>query len=64
MFVTRPNTSVRVEKKPFLVFLADVVVEVLCETKLTMKLQNEISHLRLLLGRTFLFMLTCSKETP
>lgn len=40
MLVARPETGIRVEKKAFLVFIADVAVEILSERELTVKLQK------------------------
>lgn len=40
MLVAGPETGIRVEKKAFLVFIADVAVEILSNRELTVKLQK------------------------
>jgi hypothetical protein len=42
VFVARPTASIRIEKKTFLVFVGDVVVQVLCDRKLSMKLDSQV----------------------
>jgi hypothetical protein len=43
VFVARPTASIRIEKKTFPVFLGDVVVQVLCDRKLSMKLDSHVT---------------------
>jgi hypothetical protein len=65
VLVTRPNTSLRVEKKTLLVLLADVVVKILGNGELTMKLCSVkgMSVILLRSGELGPFF-TCSKDTP
>lgn len=40
MLVARPPARLRVEKEPLLVFFADVLIQVLSQSKLTVKLRD------------------------
>jgi hypothetical protein len=50
VFVARPTASIGIEKKAFLVFLGNVVVQVLRDRKLAMKLDLHVIVRHLSLG--------------
>jgi hypothetical protein len=42
VFVARPTASIRIEKETFLVFVGDVIVQILCDRKLSMELYSHV----------------------
>lgn len=55
MLVPRPDACIRVEKKSLLVLVFHIMVQILCKSKLSMKLEraNQPWYAQLILDRLF-----------